>query len=562
MHMVVKPYWFGLALSLVSTLLLSWFVYQFHMYAIEVPRGYQGDAFFSAMVIKQAITNPFATTQPFLGFPFGQQLTDFPATDTTNTVLVLILSLLSSDPWVLSNLFLLLGFLLCTLSAYSVFYQLKLPVYASILGSLVFSFLPYHFIRGPYHLFLGNYWLIPFIGWLCLWLLTKQAPVRWSFRTLALISLLGIAIGGSGLYYALFAIGLVGISGSLAYIKHRQLSPFLICLWFGVVTVSWIGVQSWPTLSYNRQHGPNQIIGERQAFEADNNSLQLIRMIMPLESYGLPFLTEQSFDAEHPLLNMEKRQYLGLAALLGLVVIGLRQLIFPHPSAEKQVQWWALFLLVGCIFLISMPGGIGTIIAYVITPQIRAYGRIQPFLAFFLLTGTLLFFDEWQQRRAGHKWLVAAGFSMISLYFQISWFTSPMDSIVPQYQSDSDFFQFISQTAPTAIYQLPYKAFPETPPIHKLGDYDLLKGYLLTQTPTAWSYASLKGRGGDEWLATLSQFPVEVQALIAKENGFDGILIDSFGYTDAGQAVQASLSAWLTSPGVVSSDRRLFYYEL
>ena len=66
--------------------------------------------------------------------------------------------------------------------------------------------------------------------------------------------------------------------------------------------------------------------------------------------------------------------------------------------------------------------------------------------------------------------------------------TTPSDApdysaIAAQWRVDSRFGKAVDDKAPTGtrVLQLPYVPFPENPPVQRMPDYDLLKGYY---TPT------------------------------------------------------------------------------
>ena len=46
------------------------------------------------------------------------------------------------------------------------------------------------------------------------------------------------------------------------------------------------------------------------------------------------------------------------------------------------------------------------------------------------------------------------------------------------------------------VFQLPYRRFPETQPLARMADYDLMRGYLHSDD-LRWSYGFMKGRPGD-----------------------------------------------------------------
>lgn len=520
------------------------------------------------MNVKQVMSHGFSLNNPELGYPFGLPLQDFPFTDFSYLVIIKVLSAFSTNPFVVTNLFFLLSFVLCSVSAFLSLRLLKIPPSLAMLGGLLFSFLPYHLIRGPYHLFLSGYWVAPLVCCASLWLLNQRHPLflsyKWSYKTRAFLSAaLVILVATSGLYYALFSLFLLSVSGFIAGFKYRSKTSVLWTLGFVILTVVILALQSWPSIRYIKTEGKNQEIGVRQAYEIDNNSLSLVRLAFPLQSFGLPALEKYAFQADQPVLRMEERQFIGLAGLLGLAAITMRVLFCSHRDRHRQSLWWSIFILVFAIYILAMPGGVSSIIAYTISPQVRAYGRILPFLAFFAILGCVLLFEELATKP--HRQLkrtAATTFLLVSLFLQVSWYQPPASVIQTAFASDTAFFGQIDALRPNAVYQLPFKAFPETPPVHKLGDYDLLKGYLHSRQPTAWSYATMKGRDGSQWFATLAQFPINVQVQTARELGFEGAYLDRFGYPDNGHAIEASLSALLSQPPIVSQDGRLVYYQL
>jgi phosphoglycerol transferase len=132
-----------------------------------------------------------------------------------------------------------------------------------------------------------------------------------------------------------------------------------------------------------------------------------------------------------------------------------------------------------------------------------------------------------------------------------------------QFAIYADFMKQIESSVPanTMIFQLPYMPFPETPAIHKMGDYDPLLGYLHSRT-LRWSYGAMRGRPGDALIREIAGKPVEpmVNALLLV--GFRGIYIDRFGYEDDANNLEAQLGQVLGMRPIVSSDGRLSFFSL
>jgi len=558
-------YW--LALTAILSCGLFFFIFQLYRFPFSLPFGYQGDAFFSTMMVKHLGTFGFSLSNPELGFPFGLQLQDFPFNDGSFFIVVMFLSLFSKNPFVVANLFLLLSFVFCSLTAFISFRWLKISPLLAVGGSLLFSFLPYHLIRGSYHLFLSGYWVVPLVCALSLWLLSLEKkdslPSNFSAKKYILGIGLALLVATSGFYYALFSLFLIGVSGGVGFLKNKNRTALYSALCFSALVILLLAIQFWPSFRFSQLHEKNTAVGVRQAFEVDNNSLSLLRLALPLQSFGIAKLEPYRFQSHQPLVRMEERQFLGMAGLVGLGVIFARALLFPATTSKKQKIWWSLLILVLAIFTLALPGGLNSIIAYTLTPQIRAYSRLLPFLAFLALFGLLQIMEELHSRSyLKLHYLFSLAFLSVALWLQLSWYQPPAASIQAEFASDQAFFAQIDQLKPRAVYQLPYKAFPETPPIDRLNDYDLLKGYLHTQQPIAWSYAAIKGRAGDQWLAKLAELPLNIQLEKARQAGFEGISVDRFGYADNGLALEASLSALLNAPLVISQNQRLVYYQL
>src|SRR5204862_231532 len=108
---------------------------------------------------------------PALGAPAGLDLRDVPLSDNNFHFLLLkLLGLFTSDYGLVINLFFLLTFPLVTLSALYVFRQFKISLAPALFASLLYTFLPFHFIRGQHHLFYAAYYLVPLMVMVTLWI--------------------------------------------------------------------------------------------------------------------------------------------------------------------------------------------------------------------------------------------------------------------------------------------------------------------------------------------------------------------------------------------------------
>ena len=130
---------------------------------LRVPFDYSGDAAFTAAVVKNAVEEGALWENDELGAPRGQELYDFPvfAGDNVQLALVRAIGVVVRDPIVAFNLFYLLTFPLAALTAFLVLRRLGVGLPGSLVASVLYALLPYHFLRGQDHLFLAAYWAVP-----------------------------------------------------------------------------------------------------------------------------------------------------------------------------------------------------------------------------------------------------------------------------------------------------------------------------------------------------------------------------------------------------------------
>src|SRR5687767_6331660 len=136
---------------------------------LRVPFHYNGDALLHAMFIKGIADNGWYWQNPSLGAPNGLQMYDFPAVDNSAAAVLAFIGLFTDHPFLILNIFYLLTFPLVTISSLYVLRRFKLSYAPALFASLLFTFLPYHFMRGESHLFLSAYYFVPHVVMVLLW---------------------------------------------------------------------------------------------------------------------------------------------------------------------------------------------------------------------------------------------------------------------------------------------------------------------------------------------------------------------------------------------------------
>lgn len=570
------------SLAMVLVLIDAWKM------SLHIPIVLGGDGTFTLSLIKTLVTHPWIGTNADIGAPYGSALYDFSAAygDLTGLLAIKVMSVGMEDPAALVNVFYLLTFPFIAVTTYGALRILGVARPIAAACALVFTFLPLHFVRSIGHLMLAAYYAVPVAGVIVMGLLGHVELVRrregdarrflgWlSGRTLLTVAAC-VFIGASGTYYALFTLGIavpMGLLAAFARPARRQIATTAVV--GATILATIIAVQA-PSIVYWQQNGRNEAISQRSPWESEFYGLRVAPMLLPLPNHRVSAYGQLARDyygisqlgSEGPSAPLGILMSFGL--ILAVAVAAASALGRPIRSSR-----WRLARDAGAAglftILLGTVGGGSALIAYLVSPQIRAWNRISVFVAFFALIGLAAALSALRERWPAGRVpaaLGAAGLVFVSLFSL--WDQSP-DGI-PQYelnrvawQSDARFGAAVEAALPddAMVLQLPYVPFPEHPPVNKMEDYDEFKGYLHTDD-VRWSYGAIKGRYPDDWGAFTEDVPMDELVPAAATAGFAAVYVDRFGYTDNGASVERAIRR-LTGAGpiVTSADGRLVLYDL
>jgi phosphoglycerol transferase len=568
--------------ALALCLLVLGAVFDLRSEARQWPFAYGGDTMFYQLVTKSVVDHGWFLDVPSLGAPDTLDLRDAPISDDNLHVLMLwVLSLGTSHyPTVLNNFF-LLGFPLVFLCALWVLRHFGVAWWTSVCVSLLYTFAPFHILRGEHHLFLSAYWPVPLAVLVTLWVsrdgLWPDGTGRptWRSRRLWLSVLICAVLAATGFYYAFFACYFLFIASLVAAVRRRRWRA----LWpgLGLVAVIAVGVciNLLPTLLRFQEEGSVQVV-RRFSRDADTYGLRIAQLLLPVRGHRLEPLQDLRAEyARRPLINENDDVSLGFAGALGFVGL-LWWFFFLKPAAEGAnespatglLHHLGIFNLAGV--LLGTMGGFGSLVAFFGLPQVRAYNRIVTFLSFFAFFALALWLDRVARRYAATRtraigWGCALAIvTVLALYDQISPKALPdYDAIRAQFASDATFVQEIESNVPhgAMIFQLPVMVFPEGQTVPEMMGYDLLRGYLHSDH-LRWSYGTVRGRAGHSWLRYTAALPPDQLVETLAWAGFSGIYIGRNGFTDGGRRIEMALGAVLGGVPLVSPDERLVFYNL
>jgi|GEM_PF-203185 len=571
------------AACLLCLFILTW-VMNLWKLDLSVPLQYphEGDALLTKLLVKGIADNGWYLENRYLGAPGIAEWYDFPSTDTVHLLLIKFLLLFSGNYATALNLFFLLTFPLAVLAALFVFRSFGVSYIPALVASMLFAFLPCHFLRGIGHLFLGSYYLVPLTVMVALWinserlssaeLSLRNGPAAWLRSRPARISLIVVVLTASaGVYYTFFGAFFLVVAAGLCAVRIGGLRP----LWVTGVLLSVLCLTAVinlaPSLVHSYRIGRNPGTAQRHASEAEGYGMKVAQLLLPVAGHRIPVLARirARYDAGAPLVNENSLASLGAAGSAGLLIL-VAAVLCQWKWRDRSGLLDALGSMALWGVLLGTVGGFGALFAHLISPQIRGYNRISVYIAFFSLFAVALVLDQ-----CGRRWFRGGRMSVLysaGLFFLLiagildqttAGFVPRYEELKTAYRQNAQFISRIEASLPrnAMIFQMPYVKFPESPRVEGMADYEQAVGYLHGRA-LRWSYGSMYGRYWDSWQAHISGMPVDEMLRALAFAGFEGIYLNRFGYADHGAALEKELERALGVEPFVSGDRRVVFFAM
>ncbi len=370
--------------------------------------------------------------------------------------------------------------------------------------------------------------------------------------------------GTTGVYYAFFTCIVLAIATIVQSARLRSIRPLYRASAFVAAIVLCVALQLLPTQLHNRSEGPNPSVGKRSLIESEIYGLKLSQLLLPVHAHRFAPAAEKraEYDAQALAVNENGTATLGALGSAGFMM-GLLMVFVPavrnrFPAAQ---QLCAVLLISRFIFATS--GGLGSLFALFVSPQIRALNRISPFIALFSLivaAGTLQLAWSWLAARGAHwKRAGAAAIAVLSvcvLYDQVSpayrQAKSTRAEAAARYNSDKDFAESLAAKLPSGalVMQLPFITYPENPEL--LGSYTQFRNSLHAPG-LRWTHGAMRARPESDWLSEVTSLPTEQFFDVVRALGFSAIVVDKRAESDE---IREKAEAFAIRPGTqVFNDR-------
>jgi hypothetical protein len=575
----------GAIVAAASAFITAW-LFKIWEIPLRLPFLYQRDGIAQIAEVKAIIENGWYQFNPRVGYPIGFDHHDFPiGTDNLQWLALKVIGWFSHDAVLVINAYYLLSFVVVALSAYYVTKYLGVSRRFSFVVAMLYTFLPYHFLRGTWHLTLAAYYTVP-IACLFTIMVWRHAPpffrdvdgrVRFEWKRWSTVwFVVGcLAIASTGIYYTAFCITLMLSAGVLRLLTTRNWRSLVSAVVLtGVIGVGVVANLS-PSLLYWRDHGKNDEVAQRTVAESDFYALRPIQMLSPIPGYRIDavntHIVNQVFSAPN---NSEATQFLGLIGSLGFLglMIVLLGLGVTRGRDRSPPLLFVLAALSAISVLFGVTGGLSWVLGIAGFTDIRSWNRISIFIAFYSLVAVGIALDRLvaRSRAFPHKALAVSGVAV--LLVAIGVFDQTSSAIIPdsrrfesEWNSDAVFVKEIEHTLGPGgkVFQLPYLPFPEAEldvPPYGMVDYDPLRGYVHSDD-LYWGYGGTRGRAAD-WQAQVVKrsTPAMLDAITAV--GFDGLWIDTLGYPNQATTIIAEVQAATGEAPVYSPNRRFVFFDL
>lgn len=579
--------------TLVSVLITVW-VLKLWRADLGIPFKYSDDGLLTSSAVKGIIDNGWLFHNSYLGAPFGQSLLDYPSADNLHVLAIKFLTLFSGNWALVMNLFFLATFPLTTLTSLFVLRRMEISYPEALLGSLLFTFIPYHLLHGEQHLFLAALYIVPLSCLAILRICSDRPPLirseagreRYDFRSLRTLGFIIVALltASAGIYYAVFACFLLVVSGIYVAFDRKSLKRLVTAGILAAIIFFGLIVNLSPSIIHIYRDGKNQAVAVRDPVDAELLGTTITQLVLPVTGHRIGFLADlkQKYldgaalvHESHTFANENDWTPLGLIGSAGFLFL-LGWLVFARGRYDgRDPAFYPLLDTLSVLnisaLLLAVIGGFGLLIAMLFSPEIRAYNRIGVYISFFAILTVVLVLGRLRRKYIRTHVGQRLFFVVLLLLLAGGIFDQTDKSMVPDYNeirkayaSDAAFVNKIEAVMPAQamVFQLPYAPFPENPTIANMPDYHHLTAYLHSHD-IRWSYGAMKGRNGDLWLRKVANQPPPEFVKEIVENGFRGVYINRNGYAP-GVAVEleTAMEDILKEKPVVNDDGSLLFFDL
>ena len=452
-------------------------------------------------------------------------LARIPFAESHQWVVLRAITAFTDDPILALNLFFLFGFFAVGFFGFLLFRATVKVGWMAMLLSIAAATIPWHYSRF-HHTLLADYSPVP--AFLLLAFLMWKAWWAESNARLALGILCGVYIGTGGVYYAFFAcLILAPVLLGQIWTTRRTLAWWRDGLVVAVIPIA-------VALSLAAHQSLAMTLGEGASLKP-RSPIMSLAFAGEARTFFTPWPFRDSAtegSAQYSLIvTLSVLVVIGVLVALALRADGLRRRDFPEA---ELVPW--LRLLVWTL-LWFVPGGLGLVFSWLVTPEIRSWGRLSIVVAFICLVIAGIF-TRWVIE-SKPRWypVIAAGIVLLATG-QIA--LDHRSIVLPDAARtfDAEAREYADQIARAVepgcpILQLPVMSFPEDWREGEMAAYDHF-WIPIYSSQYRWSFGSNRGTsgGGQSESRYADDLAMEEVLTLARDDGYCAIHIDELGMDD------------------------------
>ena len=532
---------------------------------IRVPLRFSNDTLWYLMQSKSTVDHGWWWSNSSLGAPFALDELAYPSNSNVDQAIVWVVSRFVRNAAASVNLTWVIVVVLSGAFATWCMRKLGMSALSSTVAGTLFALSPYALYREIDHFSLAIY-LVPFPCTAALLLASGRAPQSWYWKGAAVV-LAGCALlAFNYVYYAFFGSFCVGVGTLVGYLAHwdkRLLAAGSMCI---AVIAGCTLLNLAPSFYSWSRHGKPTVMLDKAPAESEIYALKIRHLISPVFEHPFaPFRkwVQREAAARFPIENENVTARLGLVGTLGflglLALLFLSEAVLPRAPTILGASRLTLAAL-----LLSTVGGFGSLFNLFVSPDIRAYNRMFPFIEFFSLLAVAFAIDSLfttgRARTVAAVVILAVGIAdqgQAAQHVNVQY-----NSIAAEISGLDAFVRKLESTLPdrAMVLQLPFRTYLNETGVARMRPYDHFKPYVVSHA-LRFSYPALSNEQV-HWQQAVARLDLQRLAFRLAAEGFSAILVDRYGYEDNGGAVTAAIRRTVGDDSVIAETGRYVAFDI
>jgi phosphoglycerol transferase len=505
---------------------------------------------------------------------------------------VYLVHFLTSDPVAITNIYYIFTFSLTSISFVFLSRYFSIPFSIAIPISILYSFIPFHYMRNTGHLMEMSYYFVPLQVLIIFWFWSRNTPFfsktsysisLWGKKDIFIYLVILLLLPTSAYYMFMFFF-LTSIAAISSSINNRcNIKPILGILFLSVL----IAVSLYKTRlidvvyqEYNPEYksaveSVNKPLLGYIPGDVEKYALKVTHMLLPVDKHRIDFLKniKEEYNKHHTPINENRDSSLGIVGSLAFLALLFRILLVNKRRFDLSTK---LSILVIFSVLLATYGGISSFIHTISTlifsqefplVQARAYNRIIVFIACFCFLYIALTMKSFFYRYKMPVSILALILMLFGLFDQTTEeanFNSMARVYMRKYLEYKDFFKEIDNQAQAGsrVFMLPFIVRHNNFSGWKIWYNEPLRAYIHSDK-IAWSYGGHIGSSQVNWYGQVANYPAKKLIQEISNLNFFGILVDKNGYSlDEAEKLHKELVDAGAYQLLQSADNRYEYYSI